>query len=92
MVGRGGEWKAIFWNMAGLCNKDRDFWEGLKEWDVIVLSKTWIEGDGWNRWREKLPRGLIWGRHGAKKEGGMIMGIIKNIRGKGWWWRQKERV
>jgi len=23
--------------MAGLKDKDDDFWEGLKEWDVIVL-------------------------------------------------------
>lgn len=23
------EWKVIFWNVAGLRNKDRDFWKGL---------------------------------------------------------------
>lgn len=24
-------------------NKDRNFWKGLKEWDVMVLMETWIE-------------------------------------------------
>lgn len=27
-----------FWNVAGLGNKDREFWEGIKEWDVIILA------------------------------------------------------
>lgn len=69
--------------MAGLCNKDRDFWDGLKEWDVIVLSETWIKSDGWNRWREKLPRGFIWARQGVKKEGGNSNGEKKGHTGGG---------
>lgn len=35
-------YKVGFWNVAGLENKDREFWESLKEWDVIFLSETWI--------------------------------------------------
>lgn len=31
-----------FWNVAGLENKDREFWEGLKEWNVIFLIETWM--------------------------------------------------
>lgn len=31
------EWKIGFWNVAGLKNKDKDFWKGLT-WDVIVDS------------------------------------------------------
>lgn len=26
-------WKVVFWNVAGLGNKDRDFWKGLREWE-----------------------------------------------------------
>lgn len=37
MVGR---W--IFRNVAELKNKDRSFWKALKEWDVVVISETWV--------------------------------------------------
>lgn len=43
---RGGEEKGkrecriVFWNVAGLNNKDRDFWRELGEWDVKILLKT----------------------------------------------------
>lgn len=43
------EWKVIFWNVAGLRNKDRDFWKGLEYWDVIVLSETWVDEIRWER-------------------------------------------
>lgn len=45
-----------FWNVAGLSNKDKEFWEGLKNWDVInwVLSKTWVEEEGWRRVKNKV--------------------------------------
>lgn len=32
--------KITFWNVAGLKNKDRKFWEGLKDWDVLILNET----------------------------------------------------
>lgn len=37
------EWNVVFWNVARLKNKDRSFWKGLSEWDVIVLTETWTE-------------------------------------------------
>jgi len=37
-VKRGRVRKIAFWNVAGLGNKDREFWKGLKEWDVIVME------------------------------------------------------
>lgn len=33
-------WRVVFWNVVGLSNKDNEFWEGLKNWDVTV-SETW---------------------------------------------------
>lgn len=30
----------VFWNVAGLKNKDREFWKGLEKWDVIVMMET----------------------------------------------------
>lgn len=35
----GKDWRILFWNVAGLANKDRKFWEDLGAWDVIVLSE-----------------------------------------------------
>lgn len=32
----------MFRNVAGLKNKDRNFWEAIKEWDVVVISETWV--------------------------------------------------
>lgn len=40
---RSGIYKIAFWNVTGLGNKDRDFWKGLEEWDVIFLCETWID-------------------------------------------------
>lgn len=68
--------------MAGLRNKDKDFWKGLKEWNVMVLIETWMDEKRWKVWKEKLPRGYRWevqyaGRINKKgrARGGMLMGI-----------------
>lgn len=39
---RGGEGgtKVVFWNVAGLRNKDKDFWKGLKDWDIMLFVET----------------------------------------------------
>jgi len=79
-----------FWNVAGLRNKDRDFWKGLENWDVIVLSETWVDEKGWDRIKEKLPKGYKWGTQIAKRRsrkgraiGEMVMGIRKEVMEKG---------
>lgn len=38
VVGRG--YKMGFWNITGIGNKDMDFWEVIKEWDIIFLLET----------------------------------------------------
>lgn len=32
--------KMLFWNIAGIGNKDGDFWKYTQEFDVINLSET----------------------------------------------------
>lgn len=44
-----GAWKVTFWNVAGLGNKDADFWRGIREWDVVVLLETWIREKSWDK-------------------------------------------
>jgi len=57
-----------FWNVAGLGNKDRDFWESLKKWDVMILIETWTEEKGWGKIKERFPRGYVWRMQGAKRK------------------------
>lgn len=35
-----GVWKAVFWNIAGVENKDKEFWQRAKRWDIIVMLET----------------------------------------------------
>lgn len=91
--GGGGEeekgWRIGFWNVAGLRNKDEDFWAGLRKWEVIVLLETWMNEKGWRGIKRKLPRGYVWGLQWTEKNkkgkamGGMVMGIKREIVEKG---------
>ncbi|XP_071577594.1 uncharacterized protein [Temnothorax nylanderi] len=79
-------WKMVFWNVAGITNKDKDFWEGLREWDAIVMMETWLDGKGWERVKEKLPREFSWRVQIANKRnkkgracGGMLIGIRSGL-------------
>jgi len=80
------EWEVAFWNVVGLYNKDREFWEKLKRWDVMVLMETWVEKRGWERVRNRLPKGYSWGVQGVirkgrrgRARGGMIMVVRKEL-------------
>ncbi|XP_067208522.1 golgin subfamily A member 6-like protein 22 [Linepithema humile] len=84
------EWRIGFWNVAEVRNKDKEFWEGLKNWQVIILVETWMDKKGWRVVKEKLPRGYEWGVQVAEKKnkkgramGGIIMGIKKEMMEKG---------
>lgn len=52
------EYKVVFWNVVGLENKGRDFWKEVKEWDIIIMSETWLEKKGWEGVRDFVPRGF----------------------------------
>lgn len=47
----------VFWNVVRMGNKDGEFWERLREGDVLVLWETWMDEKGWVKVREKLRRG-----------------------------------
>lgn len=48
-MGKGRVYKVGFWNVAGLENKDQEFWKKLRKWNVIFLSKTWLQRKEWER-------------------------------------------
>lgn len=46
----------VFWNVARLQNKDREFWRGLDRGDIVVLSETLVEEKNWEKVRDRLPK------------------------------------
>ncbi|XP_066585917.1 golgin subfamily A member 6-like protein 22 [Prorops nasuta] len=85
--GRGVE--IAFWNVAGVSNKDEDFWERIGRWDVVCLVETWLEEKGWETLKKKMPRGHEWWVQWAKRQekkgrakGRIVMGVKKGMKGK----------
>lgn len=37
---RGNLYRIAFWNVAGVLNKDKEFWRGLMDWDIMILIET----------------------------------------------------
>lgn len=48
-MARGKGYKIVFYNVAGLGNKDRNFWEILEDWDIIVCTETCVKERSWKR-------------------------------------------
>ncbi|KAL6265665.1 hypothetical protein P5V15_002462 [Pogonomyrmex californicus] len=60
-----------FWNVAGLDNKDAQFWEYIKKFDIIGMVETWIEEKCWYKSKEQKNK--------EKAIRGIITGVKKNI-------------
>lgn len=84
-------YKIVFWNVARLINKDKEFWREMEEWDVISLCETWVDSKSGERVKDRLPKGYTWEMQYARRNnrkgrvmGGMIMGVKTNVKiGKG---------
>lgn len=79
--------KIIFWNVAGIKNKGKEFWEKVQMFEVILLFETWVEDKEWDRIVGMLPNEWEWSGIGAIKTrnmgramGGIILGIRKGIK------------
>ncbi|XP_043288460.1 golgin subfamily A member 6-like protein 22 [Venturia canescens] len=66
--------------------RDEEFWEGIKRWDVVVMSETWATEEGWGAIREGWKKGFRWVIQGAKRgkgrgraKGGMAFGVKEEI-------------
>lgn len=67
--------------MAGVGNKDRDFWNYIKGFDFISLSETWMDEKRWENWRGRLPKSHEWecsyavkDKNRGRAKGGFIIG------------------
>ena len=81
-------WRIGFWNVAGLTNKEEEFWKGIGEWEVIVLLETWLEKKGWSKVRNRVPKGYKWRTQWASRNnrkgramGGMMIGVREEMIG-----------
>lgn len=50
-------WRVGFWKVAGIKNKEENFWKEIKRWEVTVMVETWVDGKGWDRVKRMLPKG-----------------------------------
>jgi len=50
----------LFWNVAGLGNKDKEFWEYVRSFDFVSLCETWVDVKGWKWLKGKLPETHEW--------------------------------
>lgn len=78
--------KIGFWNIAGMLNKDKQFWDYIKYFDFIGLTETWIEEKYWKRMENRMPEEFNWKCQFAGREksrgracGALITGVKRNI-------------
>ncbi|KAK1123249.1 hypothetical protein K0M31_008879 [Melipona bicolor] len=81
--------KLLFWNVAGLERKDKDFWNCVKKYDFIEMTEIWVDYRGWERLKGKFREGFAWNCQTTKKEkkkerarGGIITGIKQGWEGR----------
>ncbi|CAD6216275.1 GSCOCG00011331001-RA-CDS, partial [Cotesia congregata] len=72
-----------FWNVAGIKNKEEDFWRGLRNWDVVVLTETWINNKNWVEIKDSWKKGENWDVEGWVEKEEWKNGVIVPIKKKG---------
>jgi exonuclease III len=78
--------RIVFWNVAGIKNKENEFWKYLGEFDVVGMVETWVEEKGWEKLKKRMPREFERKCQYAEREskkgrakGGIIMGVKKGL-------------
>lgn len=78
--------KVLFWNVAGINQKEESFWEYIRTFDVVGMMETWVEEKDWSRTEKRLPEGFRWKSQAAVREkrkgrakGGIITGVRQEI-------------
>lgn len=67
-------------------SKDKEFWEGMKEWDIVILTERWLDEKRWENMKEKIPKEYSWKVQTAigknkkgRTSGGMLLELRKEI-------------
>ena len=84
--------RLIFWNIAGIREKDRDVWTYLEEGDFISLSETWIEEKSIGYYENIVSKKFNWRFFAARRDnkkgrakGGFLIGVKKD-------WVDKNKI
>jgi len=71
--------------VAGVGNKGKDFWKFICRYDFISLCETWVDNEGWEKLKVKLPKTHVWeysfatrDKRKGRAKGGFIIGKRKN--------------
>jgi len=74
----------MFWNVAGLGSKDKEFWGYVRSFDYVSMCETWVDKKGWEGIKERLPESHDWvcsyavkRRMKGRARGGFIIGKRK---------------
>ncbi|KAH0814053.1 hypothetical protein GEV33_008739 [Tenebrio molitor] len=85
--------KVLYWNVAGLRKRGDEFWDYVRQFEVVGLVETWVEKQSWEKVETTLPKEYKWEGQWAKRErkrgraaGGIITGVKLGIEEK-----QKEK-
>jgi hypothetical protein len=85
--------KVLYWNVAGLRKRGDEFWDYVRQFEVVGLVETWVEKQSWEKVERTLPKEYKWEGQWAKRErkrgraaGGIITGVKLGIEEK-----QKEK-
>jgi len=86
-VGRAKEnIRMVFWNVASLKRKEREFWKYIESFDIIGMCETWIEERQWDKLKGNLSKEFSWKCQFAERDkskgrakGGIITGIRKEF-------------
>lgn len=46
--------KYLFWNIAGIENKNREFWKYVREFEIVSMCETWLEEEEWENIKDRL--------------------------------------
>ncbi|XP_066590571.1 trichohyalin-like [Prorops nasuta] len=81
--------KIAFWNVSGVANKDKEFWQKVGKWEVVCLVETWAEEKDWRRIERRVPSGYNWWAQWAERKerkgrakGGIMIGVRREIESK----------
>lgn len=74
-----GLWRIVFCNVAGMLNKDKKFWESLRDWNVSSLTET-CGKKGQKKVKNTLPRRYIWKFQVAQKRNKKRESTMKRIK------------
>jgi len=73
--------------VAGIGNKDREWWRYIIEFDFVSLSETWVDEKGWKIWKDKMPSSHTWecvfavkSKNKGRAKGDFIIGKKKKWR------------